>query len=127
MRRTRSQRLHDELDKLCGDIVKERDGWRCRRCGADRDHGAVIQWAHIIRRSRSKAVRWNIDNGISLCNSCHVWLDRSADRIQAAFFVEKMIGKKKMEKLHELANDKNAKSWLVCNLEEKLRELSSNI
>ena len=56
-----------------------------------------------------------------------MWLDRSADRIQAAFFVEKMIGKKKMEKLHELANDKNAKSWLVCNLEEKLRELSSNI
>ena len=116
--RTRSQRLHDDLDEVCADIVKERDGHKCRRCG-----GAPVYWAHIIRRSRSKAVRWNPDNALALCRSCHKWFDVSADKIQAAIFIEQMIGKEKMAELHELASSRNARPWLVYDLEKKLQEL----
>jgi len=117
--KTKSQKLHLKLDKACGDLVKERDGHKCRRCG-----GEPVSWCHIIRRSRSKAVRWNPDNTLALCRACHYWLDLGADMLSATAFIEEMIGKNKMKELVELAHDKNAKPWGIKDLENKLKELN---
>ena len=122
-KRTPYQKFQDELDKLCGDIVKERDGHRCRRCRKR----VLVYWAHLIRRSRSKAVRWNLFNGIALCRDCHFWFDSSADKIEAALFIESMIGKEKMVELNELAHDKNAKPWLISDLKKKKVELTDKL
>jgi 5-methylcytosine-specific restriction endonuclease McrA len=63
-------------DKLTGDAVRARDRV-CLRCGAD----GPLDWAHIVPRSRSAALRWSIgdapdapaNNAIALCRRCHEW------------------------------------------------------
>jgi hypothetical protein len=58
------------LDKLVGDWVKARDGWKCMRCASE----ATIQWAHIITRG-ARYIRWAIEpypgNSVALCQGCH--------------------------------------------------------
>lgn len=53
--------------KMWRDSVKERDGNKCRKCGAtDRLH------AHHIKAWReSPDLRYDIDNGLTLCAPCH--------------------------------------------------------
>ena len=51
-----------------------------------------------------------------------MWFDY-ADAIQAALFIESMIGKEKMLELNELAHDKNARPWLIGDLMKKKAEL----
>lgn len=69
--------------------VRERDGWRCTRCGKDFsvNHGG-LQAAHYVKR-RYKALRkgysahtgdgcclrHSIDNAAALCISCHIRLE----------------------------------------------------
>ncbi len=71
------RKVERELDALCREIVLQRDGWRCVRCG--RANGEAIpgsvervrlQWAHVITR-RIRSTRWLLENGMSLCKGCH--------------------------------------------------------
>jgi hypothetical protein len=56
------------LDRLCGLIVKERDGWACRNCkSTDRP-----QWAHYFSR-RYHGLRWDVRNSCCLCARCHYY------------------------------------------------------
>lgn len=59
-------------DKLARQVVLYRDGYRCQRCGKTDREGAVIQWAHIIRRG-ALSIRWKEDNAVALCAECHVF------------------------------------------------------
>lgn len=47
--------------------VKDRDGWKCTKCGAtDRLH------AHHIKRWRDyPELRYDVSNGVTLCHECH--------------------------------------------------------
>jgi DNA-binding transcriptional regulator YiaG len=56
------------LDTIWSFAVKERDGNVCRRCGKP-DH---LNSHHIIKRI-FKALRWDIDNGITLCVGHHTF------------------------------------------------------
>lgn len=47
--------------------VKERDGWKCVKCGSSNRLAAH----HIIPWKEDETKRFDIDNGISLCCSCH--------------------------------------------------------
>lgn len=55
-----------ELDALCREIVRIRDGFRCRRCG-DRE----AQWSHVHSRT-CKSARWMLENSLLLCARCHL-------------------------------------------------------
>lgn len=60
-------------DNEWAQAVKERDGYRCRRCG----RGGYVEAAHIFRRELP--TRWDLDNGLTLCagprgeETCHSW------------------------------------------------------
>jgi hypothetical protein len=79
----RKRRMVLALDKACRkEIVEERDGNTCQRCGASLGNvfypGAprvvIIQWAHIHTREYY-VTRWESDNSLALCDCCHVWFD----------------------------------------------------
>lgn len=54
--------------------VKERDLWKCQHCGSeDKDE---LQSHHIIPWEKSVELRFDINNGITLCKSCHSKEDR---------------------------------------------------
>lgn len=50
------------------DGVYERDGYKCRRCG-DSENG--IQAHHIQEWADAPALRFVVDNGETLCRTCH--------------------------------------------------------
>lgn len=60
-----------KLDKLCREVVYERDGHTCRKCGAT-PATAQLNWCHIFSRS-NRAVRHNLLNSMLLCVKCHFW------------------------------------------------------
>lgn len=71
-KKTRSRRRGIlELDADARERVFERDGHECQRC---HNPGRAVQWAHMISR-RHLCIRWEADNGLSLCAGCHMWYD----------------------------------------------------
>ena len=65
-------RIIKQLDDLARQRVFERDGFRCVRCTKCERSGWKIDWAHIISR-RHHSVRWEADNALTLCFTCHDW------------------------------------------------------
>lgn len=49
--------------------VYARDGYTCQKCGDD--SGGNLNAHHIIPHCRDKESAWDIDNGITLCATCH--------------------------------------------------------
>lgn len=66
-----------ELDRLCADAVRERDGHKCTLCGVPED-GRKHDWAHIFSR-RYHSVRWSWTNSTTLCRRCHQTYTRRPD------------------------------------------------
>lgn len=57
--------LHAEWRKK----VFKRDGYDCQKCG---QHGQKLCAHHIESYSKNKEKRYDINNGVTLCRSCHV-------------------------------------------------------
>lgn len=51
------------------DKVKERDNWICQECGCQNKQ--KLHAHHIVRWEEDESKRFDITNGITLCNSCH--------------------------------------------------------
>jgi 5-methylcytosine-specific restriction endonuclease McrA len=69
-KRARSRaRMVRQLDAAARQEVFERDHGVCVRCC---DPRKAVQWSHVIGR-RHKCTRWEPDNALSLCYSCHRW------------------------------------------------------
>lgn len=60
------------LDTLLRDIIRLRDENTCQRCGR-RVEGSNSQPSHVIPKSRSLGLRWNLLNVKLLCIACHRW------------------------------------------------------
>lgn len=60
------------LDDLCKNIVKVRDNRTCQKCYKVIHDTYDCQWAHIKSRSRND-LRWDMNNSMVLCGSCHQW------------------------------------------------------
>ena len=83
-KKTRTKRgMVIDLDKVARrEIVEERDGNVCQRCGFPvlvispdgRFYDRPIQWAHVHTREYY-ITRWEPDNSLALCSACHVWFD----------------------------------------------------
>lgn len=71
--KTTRAKLMAELDKLVSERTRER-GY-CQRCGS----ADCLQAHHIIRRSQSTLLRWDLRNLMCLCKKCHFWWHNCAD------------------------------------------------
>ena len=49
--------------------VFERDGWSCQRC--EQVGGCRLEAHHILSFAEHISLRFDIDNGITLCLECH--------------------------------------------------------
>src|SRR5215470_3994735 len=48
--------------------VRERDGYECKKCGAKE----YLEAHHIIPWKNDKSLKYDLDNGITICRSCHI-------------------------------------------------------
>lgn len=76
--------------KLHSLLVRKRDNYTCRWCGATKSDGKQIQCAHIISRSVS-ATRTDERNALALCASCH-W-KQSKNPLVWARWLESELGR----------------------------------
>jgi hypothetical protein len=67
MRTLTKKHLTQINDKLWSLIVRTRDNFVCKMCGTQTKHSE----AHHIIGKDNKAVRWDIDNGVTLCYYHH--------------------------------------------------------
>lgn len=51
------------------EAVFSRDGYVCRCCGYDK--GGILEAHHVVPYSKDRAIRWDVDNGITMCKKCH--------------------------------------------------------
>ena len=61
-----------KLDKLWSKKIRERDEV-CQVCG-----GTQYLNAHHVIGRRNRNIRWDMDNGITLCSGCHTFKTESA-------------------------------------------------
>lgn len=61
------------LDMLFSEFIRKRSGGYCQRCGKPY-MWQNLQCAHFIGR-RYQSVRYNSDNAVALCFTCHQYLD----------------------------------------------------
>jgi len=87
--KAKATRLHSLL-------VRSRDCFTCRWCGAKRDDGKQVQCAHIISRSVS-ATRTDERNAVALCASCH-W-KQSKNPLVWARWLEAELGREHLDDL----------------------------
>lgn len=59
------------------ELVFRRDGYTCQHCG---EHETRLNAHHIKSFSRYIAERYDLDNGLTLCESCHLELHEESQR-----------------------------------------------
>jgi len=102
MRRRSSgwKQIHQNAtDLLWGRVIKERDGWRCRRCPRSKAQGWAMHGAHLV--GRRQPVRWMLSAGICLCALCHDWGHRNEKDFDG--WVRLLIGPSEHDRLLILA------------------------
>ena len=91
MSRTRIKRkglAPSTLDKAWSLAVKTRDKFRCRVC-----LGEGTDAHHVIHRGQNYGMKWDIENGITLCRKCH---DR-ADTLNGRNEIIKLVNSEYLE------------------------------
>lgn len=84
----------NKLDTLFSRIVRMKG--RCSYCGKDQR----LQCAHIISRKYHQ-IRWDLNNAIPLCSSCHVRF--TFDPLGWELYIERSFGKEYYLALREKA------------------------
>jgi hypothetical protein len=67
-KRWSARHAEKRLDLLWSAAIKARDGHRCLHC----KRTSPIQSAHLFSRLH-RSTRFDLINGVTLCNSCHIW------------------------------------------------------
>ena len=101
-RKNTRKKLILQADKLWADLIKARDG-KCIYCGSQK----MLNAHHIFSKARHGNLRWNTDNGITLCAKCHIY----GVHVNPAPYMLRIIeyvGMETMEKLREQAKQKPA-------------------
>ena len=101
-------------EKLHAEYVRLRAGGICQRC----HRPAVLQCAHLIRRSRS-ATRTDEMNGAGLCAICHFYVD--SDPVAMAGFIEGYIGLEAYEQLK--AKNAVSRVWHASDWQAETKRL----
>jgi 5-methylcytosine-specific restriction endonuclease McrA len=74
IRTRREGHIWSKVEEACGNlwsrIVRKRDGYQCQWCGGK----DLPAGHHIVQRSLSNvAGHYDPDNGVTLCNDCHIY------------------------------------------------------
>jgi hypothetical protein len=90
------------MDRAFSKLVRDRDGWRCARCGT-RGTGAwsAIHCAHMFSRGKP-ATRFDPQNACALCIGCHSYLDQHPD--EKRMFFRLRLGDEAFEALELRSN-----------------------
>lgn len=64
----------DKKARMWAISVKERDKWKCKHCGLEDIN--ELQAHHIVPWKKSVELRFDVNNGLTLCKSCHYREDR---------------------------------------------------
>ena len=110
---TRSQ-LKRQLDTAWSQFIHARDKV-CQKCGGT----SGLSAHHLVKRS-NLALRWEEDNGLLLCFTCHIH-QAHENSLMFAEWLRNTLGKKFVENLTERANQ--LVKWSLQDLEDKLAEL----
>jgi hypothetical protein len=51
-----------------------RDDYHCRRCGTAKTGGVVLHAHHIASFAEHQERRFDLDNLVTLCRTCHLWV-----------------------------------------------------
>ena len=108
-----------DLDEVWSLLVKERDGFKCVRCGET----SYLNSHHIYGR-RKQSTRWDVDNGITLCAGHHTFKTDFSAHVTPQIFSEwlrEIKGDEFMDALEQRAN--KHKKRLPHEKEELLIEL----
>ena len=91
-KKTSKSYLNKQKDTEWSKAVKERDGFKCQYCGKTE----YLNAHHIFSRSNF-TVRWDLDNGITLCSGCHTMSSIFSAHKTPAEFIEWVKVKKGLE------------------------------
>jgi hypothetical protein len=82
-------------------LIRERDGWRCRKCGKEYTPSSRgLHCAHIVGR-RNRELRHDERNCVSLCMGCHLFFH--ANPLEFSAWVKDEIGAKTYNWLRRVA------------------------
>lgn len=118
--------IDGKLDTAWSELVKLRAGMKCEYCGKT----TTLNSHHIYSRSK-KSMRWNPDNGVSLCVAHHVFSSTfSAHKTSLEFadWIRNKKGDKYIDNLRLKANSisklfKFEKEILLEDLRKQINNL----
>lgn len=101
-RRKRLTKLRNTVDKrlleynaaMWREVVYARAGYKCEKCGKPGSPGVEIDGLHahhIIKRSQSRNLQYDPENGACLCAGCHSFADRDPIGFMAKHCDEKRV------------------------------------
>jgi hypothetical protein len=64
--------------------IRERDGYRCQRCGV---HDPHIDTHHVASRKQRPDLKYEVSNGVALDRECHRWVHDHPIQAKAEGFV----------------------------------------
>ena len=90
----------DKRDKIFSQLVRERVGWVCEKCGGVHQK-TFLHCSHLFSR-RHRSTRWHPDNAFAHCFLCHQYLGENP--VVFAQWAEEKMGKEKVEKMRILSH-----------------------
>ena len=105
----------DKYDRIFSKLVRERVDWTCEHCGKYVPEGErqAFHCAHIHGR-KSRATRWDANNALGLCASCHYHFTDHPDDFSR--WCRKYLGDGYMDMLSEKAH--SIRKWTKAEKEE---------
>lgn len=85
--KTDRKKLIEKLDILWSRAVRERDEHRCRKCKRSPWEQAAVEAHHAFKRS-NMGVRFDLDNGVTLCLDCHRYAHSHPEEFNAWLWLE---------------------------------------
>ena len=116
-------------DAVFSDLVRERVGFICERCGHYEPEGVsrqAMHCSHFYSRGSGNRLRWNPLNGTCLCASCHRWLGEHPD--DHTTFIKQKLGSDyellaKAKRMPPLKMSKNDKQEMHEFYREELKRI----
>ena len=103
--------LEKEIENLWKALCLIRDDFKCQYCGSTFD----LQVHHIISRVK-KSVKYDLENGITLCKRCHTKISVNPNsRIEFLIWYIKKFGIEKLEDLEKKGRE--VKQFTMSELE----------
>ncbi len=82
-----------ELLSLWGKVIKARDRYTCQQCG---ERNGLLDPHHIIRKSKGNTPKFDIQNGVTLCRSCHSKFHRFGYEVEYVRWLDFWLNKQDM-------------------------------